>query len=62
MKSWNITGLYKHSRDRMPGKSRKIRATPSTAKLVPIPPQPTCEKCGFQIDTRAHKQFCGGKP
>jgi hypothetical protein len=59
-RSWNVTGLYKASKDRMPAKrSRKLIGTPKQTRLViPVPP-PTCERCGFQVDTNAHAMFCG---
>lgn len=36
-RTWNVTGLYKASRDRAPGRrSRRIRSSASAATLVPI--------------------------
>ena len=59
-RNWNLTGLYKASRDRMPGKrSRKIIGTPPAAKLVKITPDPQCGECGFGLTTNAHRLYCG---
>ena len=57
-RNWNVTGLYKRQRDRMPTRGRKIAASPSASRLVPIEPAPICEHCGFALDTNAHRMFC----
>lgn len=61
VRSWNVTGLYKASRDR-PGarRSRKLptMGLPSGARLVVVPADLECSQCGFGVGTRAHKMLC----
>ena len=58
-RTWNTTGLYKASKDRMPAKrSHRIKAVPPSAKLVPIPRDPECPHCGFGLTTKAHAEMC----
>ncbi len=58
-RSWNLTGLYKASKDRMPAaRSRRIRSTPPAAQIVVAPRDPECERCGFGMTTNAHRIYC----
>lgn len=59
-RNWNTTGLYKAQKDRMPAKrSRWIKGTRPTARVVLAPMDPECGECGFGLTTNAHKLFCG---
>lgn len=59
VRTWNTTGLYKSSKDRMPAKrSRRIRGAAPQAVLVPIQRAADCAKCGFGLDTNAHQFYC----
>ena len=60
MKTWNLTGIYKASRDRMPAKrSRRIGTViPAHARIVMAPMDLECDKCGFGLTTNAHRIFC----
>lgn len=63
MKTWDVTGLYRSSSDRMPAKrSRKIRGSLPAARLVIPEPKDLCNVCGFHVDSVAHQQFCGNSP
>lgn len=58
-RSWNTTGLYRASKDRMPAKrSRKIKGATPTAKLVLLKRAPICKDCGWAEDTHAHRAYC----
>lgn len=60
-RNWNVTGLYKAQKDRVPGKrSRRIKSALPAARVVPIPADPECQQCGFGLTTNAHRKFCGG--
>lgn len=58
-RTWDTTGLYKASKDRMPAKrSRRIRSTPPAAVLVPRAVSMECSRCGFALDTNGHRMLC----
>lgn len=61
MRTWNVTGLYKASRDRMPARrSRKLRGSAPASKLVAPSTTVTCPKCGFGTDSPVHLIKCEG--
>jgi hypothetical protein len=55
-RTWNVTGLYKAQRDRMPRSPRKGRATRTKAKPW------YCPKCGKLIEfyRHTHLEICRG--
>jgi hypothetical protein len=60
MRSWNLTGLYKRSKDRPMRKSRSRKLQSATPKAQIVIPEkaPLCERCGFATDTNAHRMYC----
>ena len=58
--AWNLTGLYKSSRDRAPAKrSRRIASVSPSAKLVmPRAECRECDKCGERTDSTTHFILC----
>lgn len=62
-RNWNLTGLYKSQRDRMPAKrSRTLRhsAAQGSQLVMPRPPEDVadCIDCGAKEDSTTHYMKC----
>lgn len=62
-RNWNLTGLYKASRDRMPAKrSRSIGTAMAGGPRITVPRDPAevadCIDCGAKEDSAIHYMKC----